>query len=469
MKAKRFCISEVLIVDDEADIRNLIRDILSDENYATKSSVDGLSAIKLAYEKEPDVVLLDIWLKGSDVDGLSVLEKLKERYPYLPVIMISGHGNVATAVKSLHKGAYDYIEKPFTENRLKLAVKRAIESGRLRRENDELKASFEDYEFIGNSPVIRNLRNIIEKASITSSRVLITGASGTGKEVVARLIHKKSKGCDTPFVTMCTSMMPANNYLANIFGIEEYSNSLPNKLLPNIGIVEQANRGTLFIDEVTEVRYDVQLRLLRLLQEGKIYRENGKIPIGIDARVIAASSRVIKDEVKLGRFCEDLYYRLNVLPIVVPSLCEYCSDIPEICRYFMKSICKKMGLADHVISNDAIIAMQSYSWPGNLRQLRNVLEWVLIMKSSEGIITVEDLPAEIISGSAVNDTLSARMVSVPLRQAREEFERQYLKTQLSRFGGSVSKTAEFVGMERSALHRKLKVLGLYNIDTAKTN
>ncbi|QXK91744.1 sigma-54-dependent Fis family transcriptional regulator [Neoehrlichia mikurensis] len=464
LKAKRFCMSEVLVVDDEADIRNLIKDILSDENYSTKLSVDGLSAIKLAYEKEPDVVLLDIWLKGSDVDGLGVLEKLKERYPYLPVIMISGHGSVATAVKSLHRGAYDYIEKPFTESRLKLVVKRAIESGRLRKENDKLKASFEDYEFIGSSPVIKNLRNIIHKASMTSSRVLITGASGTGKEVVARLIHQKSKGCDTPFVNMCPSMMPTNNYLANIFGSEECGNFLPYKLLPNIGIVEQANRGTLFIDEVTDIRYDAQLRLLRLLQEGKIYRENGKMPVVIDARVIASSSKVIKDEVKLGRFCEDLYYRLNVLPIVVPSLYEYCSDIPEICQYFMKSICKKMGLANHIISNDAIIALQSYSWPGNLRQLRNVLEWVLIMKSSEGIITVEDLPVEIISRSAVNDTLSAKMVSIPLRQAREEFERQYLKTQLSRFGGSVSKTAEFIGMERSALHRKLKVLGLYNVD-----
>ncbi|WP_044148019.1 sigma-54-dependent transcriptional regulator [Ehrlichia chaffeensis] len=463
MSKERLYISEVLVVDDEVDIRNLIKDILSDDNYVTKLAVDGLSAIKMAYEKEPDVVLLDIWLKGSDIDGLSVLEKLKERYPYLPVIMISGHGNIATAVKSLHMGAYDYIEKPFTEGRLKLVVKRAIESGRLRRENDELKSTFEDYEIVGNSPVIKNLRSMINKAATTSSRILITGSPGVGKEVVARLIHKKSKGYDTPFISMYSSMLPANNYLVNIFGSEESSNILSHRVPPHIGIIEQANHGTLFIDEVTDLRYDTQLRLLRLLQEGKIYRENSKIPVSVDVRIIVSSSKDIENEVRAGKFCEDLYYRLNVLPIRVPSLVEYCTDIPELCRYFMSSICKKIGLCTHILSDEALIAMQSYEWPGNLRQLRNVIEWILIMKSPKEIITAKDLPVDIVSNSPINDVLSAKVISVPLRQAREEFERQYLKTQLSRFGGNVSKTAEFVGMERSALHRKLKVLGLCSI------
>ncbi|ACM49037.1 sigma-54-dependent Fis family transcriptional regulator [Anaplasma marginale] len=458
-RAKRFYTPEVLIVDDEADLRAMVQDILSDDNYVTKISHDGLTAIKLAYEREPDVVLLDIWLKGSDIDGLSVLEKLRYRYPHLPVIVISGHGNIATAVKSLHIGAYDYIEKPFTESRLKLVVKRAVESGRLKRENYELRSLFEDYEIVGSSPQIKNLRSTISKAASTCSRILITGAPGTGKEVVARFVHRKFKGCNSSFVPFCPSILPESSYLENIFGSESGNGALPNVVPHSVGIIEQANHGTLFIDEVTDLRYDAQMRLMRLLQEGRIYRENGKNPVTIDTRVIASSSRVIEEEVKLGRFCEDLYYRLGVFPIRVPSLSEYCVDIPEVCEYMMRSICRKMGLSPRPISEDAIVAMQSYSWPGNLRQLRNVLEWILIMQSSKDIITIDDLPAEIVSGSPINNVFT-HIVSAPLRKAREEFERHYLRTQLSRFGGSVSKTAEFIGMERSALHRKLKALGL---------
>ncbi|KJV88023.1 AAA domain family protein [Anaplasma phagocytophilum str. CRT53-1] len=458
-KVKRFYIPEVLIVDDEADLRAMIQDILRDDNYVTRVAADGLSAMKLAYEREPAVVLLDIWLKGSDIDGLSVLEKLKERYPSLPVIMISGHGNIATAVKSLHIGAYDYIEKPFTENRLKLVVKRAVESGRLRRENDELRSFFEDYELIGNSPQIKSLRSTVNKAASTFSRILITGAPGTGKEVVARLIHKKFRGGST-FVSFCPSILPENSYLENIFGSEGENSSLQHVVPHSVGIIEQANHGTLFIDEVTDLRYDAQLRLMRLLQEGRIYRESGKIPVIVDTRVIASSSKIMEDEVRLGKFCEDLYYRLNVFPIRVPSLSEYCADLPEICEYMMKSICKKMRLFPRAISEEAIVAMQSYCWPGNLRQLRNVLEWVMIMQTKHDVITVDDLPAEIVNGAPINSVFT-HIVSAPLRKAREEFERQYLKTQLSRFGGSVSRTAEFIGMERSALHRKLKMLGLF--------
>ncbi|MGN7661431.1 MAG: sigma-54-dependent transcriptional regulator [Anaplasma sp.] len=460
-KAKRFYTPEVLIVDDEADLRTMIQDILSDDNYVTRVCADGLSAIKLAYEREPDAVLLDVWLKGSDIDGLSVLEKLKERYPCLPVIVISGHGNIATAVKSLHIGAYDYIEKPFTENRLKLVVKRAVESGKLRRENNELKSFFEDYEIVGSSSQIKNLRSTISKAAYTFSRILITGAPGTGKEVVARFIHRKFRGRGTSFVSLCPSILPESSYLENIFGSDSGSGSLHHVVPHSVGIIEQANNGTLFIDEVTDLRYDAQMRLMRLLQEGRIYRENGKVPVTIDTRVIASSSRVIEEEVRLGRFCEDLYYRLGVFPIRVPSLSEYCIDIPEVCEYLMRSICKRMGLFPRSISEEAIVAMQSYSWPGNLRQLRNVLEWILIMQSSKNVITVDDLPAEIVNGAPINSVFT-HIVSAPLRRAREEFERHYLKTQLSRFGGSVSKTAEFIGMERSALHRKLKTLGLYS-------
>ena len=458
-RAKRFYTPEVLIVDDEADLRAMVQDILSDDNYVTKVSHDGLTAIKLAYEREPDVVLLDIWLKGSDIDGLSVLEKLRYRYPHLPVIVISGHGNIATAVKSLHIGAYDYIEKPFTENRLKLVVKRAVESGRLKRENYELRSLFEDHEIVGSSPQIKNLRSTISKAASTFSRILITGAPGTGKEVVARFVHRKFKGCNSSFVPFCPSILPESSYLENIFGRENGNGALPNVVPHSVGIIEQANHGTLFIDEVTDLRYDAQMRLMRLLQEGRIYRENGKSPVTIDTRIIASSSRVIEEEVKLGRFCEDLYYRLGVFPIRVPSLSEYCVDIPEVCEYMMRSICRKMGLSPRPISEDAIVAMQSYSWPGNLRQLRNVLEWILIMQSSKDTITIDDLPAEIVTGSPINNVFT-HIVSAPLRKAREEFERHYLRTQLSRFGGSVSKTAEFIGMERSALHRKLKALGL---------
>ena len=457
-KVKRFYTPEVLVVDDEADLRAMIQDILKDDNYVTRVSADGLSAVKLAYEREPDVVLLDIWLKGSYIDGLSVLEKLKERYPSLPVIVISGHGNIATAVKSLHIGAYDYIEKPFTENRLKLVVKRAVESGRLRRENEELRSFFEDYELVGNSPQIKNLRSTINKAASTFSRILITGAPGTGKEVVARLIHKKFRG-GSSFVSFCPSILPESSYLESIFGSEDANSALQHIVPHSVGIVEQANHGTLFIDEVTDLRYDAQLRFMRLLQEGRIYRENGTSPVAIDTRVIASSSRVMEDEVRLGRFCEDLYYRLSVFPIRIPSLSEYCVDIPEVCEYMMRSICRKMGLCPRSISEEAIVAMQSYCWPGNLRQLRNVLEWVMIMQASKDVITVEDLPTEIVGGSRINGVFT-HMVSAPLRKAREEFERQYLRTQLSRFGGSVSKTAEFIGMERSALHRKLKMLGL---------
>ena len=446
------------MVDDEADLRAMIQDILRDDNYVTRVAADGLSALKLAYEKKPDVVLLDIWLKGSDIDGLSVLEKLRERYPSVPVVVISGHGNVAAAVKSLHIGAYDYIEKPFNESRLKLVLRRAVESGRLRKENDELRSFFEDYDLVGNSPQIKNLRGLISKASSTSSRVLITGAPGTGKEVVARLIHSRSVGRSS-FVSFCPSILPESSYLENIFGKEDGGNALQHVIPHSVGIVEQANCGTLFIDEVTDLRYDAQLRFMRLLQEGRIYRENGKIPVNVDTRVIASSSRSVEKEVQLGRFCEDLYYRLNVFPIRVPSLSEYCVDLPEICECMMASICAKMGLTPRSISEEAIVAMQSYCWPGNLRQLRNVLEWVLIMQTSKDVITVDDLPAEIVSGTPINSVF-AHIVSAPLRKAREEFERQYLRMQLSRFGGSVSKTAEFIGMERSALHRKIKTLGL---------
>ncbi|QJC27296.1 DNA-binding transcriptional regulator NtrC [Anaplasma platys] len=457
-KTRRFYTPEVHVVDDEADIRAMIQDILRDDNYVTRVAADGLSAMKLAYEREPDVVLLDIWLKGSDIDGLSVLEKLRERYPHLPVVVISGHGNIATAVKSLHIGAYDYIEKPFTENRLKLVVRRAVESSRLRRENEELRAFFEDYELVGNSPQIKNLRATINKAASTFSRILITGAPGTGKEVVARLIHRKfRRGCS--FVSFCPAILPEGSYLENIFGREDENSSLHHVVPHGVGIIEQANHGTLFVDEVTDLRYDVQLRLMRLLQEGRIYRENGKVPVVIDTRVIASSSKIIEEEVRLGRFCEDLYYRLSVFPIRVPSLSEYCVDLPEICEYMMKSICKKMGLTPRRISEEALVAMQSYCWPGNLRQLRNVLEWVMIMQPTKDIIAVEDLPAEIVSGMPINNVFT-HIVSAPLRKAREEFEKQYLRTQLSRFGGSVSRTAEFIGMERSALHRKLKILGL---------
>ncbi|WP_041641326.1 sigma-54-dependent transcriptional regulator, partial [Anaplasma marginale] len=274
-----------------------------------------------------------------------------------------------------------------------------------------------------------------------------------------RFVHRKFKGCNSSFVPFCPSILPESSYLENIFGSESGNGALPNVVPHSVGIIEQANHGTLFIDEVTDLRYDAQMRLMRLLQEGRIYRENGKNPVTIDTRVIASSSRVIEEEVKLGRFCEDLYYRLGVFPIRVPSLSEYCVDIPEVCEYMMRSICRKMGLSPRPISEDAIVAMQSYSWPGNLRQLRNVLEWILIMQSSKDIITIDDLPAEIVSGSPINNVFT-HIVSAPLRKAREEFERHYLRTQLSRFGGSVSKTAEFIGMERSALHRKLKALGL---------
>ena len=460
---------DILVVDDEADIRDLICDVLKDEGYTSRKAADGISALSAINDHIPTVVLLDIWLQGSELDGLGILEIIKRKHPYLPVIMISGHGTIETAVNSIKLGAYDYIEKPFSEDKLLVTIKRACEVSKLLKENAELKLHVKDKnDLIGNSQAVIQLKTIIDKVAPTSSRVLITGPSGSGKELIARAIHKKSKRCNDPFIVLNVGGMNSDRLNLELFGEEEKSNinDKPRKL----GILELANHGTLFIDEIADLPIVIQNKILRFLQDQNFERPGSNRLIKLDVRVIASTNKDLQQEINEERFRQDLYYRINVVPIRVPSLSERRDDIPLLSNYFLKILQGTVNTPVSEISNEAIAAMQAYSWPGNVRQLRNVIEWLLIMSQGncDEPIKASKLPPEILSNSV---TISRKegdfdMMSMPLREAREIFERQYLAAQMNRFNGNISRTSAFVGMERSALHRKLKSL---NIHAANSN
>ncbi|MBN9589809.1 MAG: sigma-54-dependent Fis family transcriptional regulator [Alphaproteobacteria bacterium 64-11] len=448
--------SEVLIVDDEADIRDLISGILTDEGYATRTAGDSESALAAVRARRPQLVILDIWLQGSRLDGIEVLDVIKREQPELPVVMISGHGTIETAVASIKKGAYDFIEKPFKADRLLHVVERSLESARLKREIQELKLkSGDEGELVGLSPTITQLRMLIEKIAPTNSRVLIAGPAGSGKEVVARLIHTRSRRATNAFVAINCATMEPDRLEAELFGVESAEG--PRKT----GLFELAHNGTLYLDEVADMPLETQGKILRVLIDQTFTRVGGQGRVQVDARVICSTTRDLRAETEAGRFREDLYHRLNVVPVRVPSLAERRDDIPVLVDHFLKRLSAAAGLPLRVIGDDAMAVLQTHSWPGNVRQLRNIVERLLILAGDDvtEAVTADLLPTDLGSGvgGAKNGDL---VISLPLREAREIFERDYLMAQINRFGGNISRTAAFIGMERSALHRKLKSLGV---------
>ena len=460
--------TEVLVVDDEADIRMLIADILEDEGFECRTAENSATALSSIADRRPNLVILDIWLERSELDGMQILEHLKENYADVPVVMISGHGNVETAVNAIRLGAYDFIEKPFKADRLLVTINRAIEAARLQRENAELRRRTADTsDIIGVSPAIRQLRAAVEKVAPTDSRVLISGPPGVGKEVFARQLHLNSYRADSPFVVLNCAAMAPERMEAELFG-EERPSGTGNR---TVGTLEQAHGGTLLLDEVSDMPLETQGKILRVLQDQTFSRVGGDRKIEVNVRVIASTNRNMEAEMGAGSFRQDLYYRLSVVPIRIPPLRDRRDDIPVLVEHFMKQSASVAGVAPRTVSKEAIAALQTYDWPGNVRQLRNVVDWILIMAPSgtDEPISIENLPPDIVGREAVrsgsNET--AKMMSLPLREAREIFERQYLLTQLSRFGGNISRTSEFVGMERSALHRKLKSLGVASRDGAE--
>ncbi len=457
--------AEILIVDDEAAIRETVADTLEDEGFHARRAGDGAAALAALNERTPELVLLDIWLEGSDLDGIGVLDELKRRDPELPVIMISGHGTIETAVSAIRKGAYDFIEKPFKADRLLLAIERALEAARLRREVAELRlrAGTEDA-LIGRSPGINQIRNAIERVAPTNSRLLITGPAGVGKEIVARLVHARSRRAQAPFLVINAATLAPERVALELFGSEERSGGSPTVYS---GMHERAHRGTLLIDEVADMPLETQGKLLRVLQEQRFQRVGGQQEVVVDVRILASTHADLEHRIAAGRFREDLYYRLNVVPLQIPPLSQRREDIPIFVEHFVGTLTQAAGLANRSFTPEAMAILQAAEWPGNVRELKNAIERILILAPGDARtpIEVDELPPELVQGAnAALDIHAADYVTLPLRDARERFERAYLKAQLDRFGGNVSKTAQFVGMERSALHRKLRSLDLQNGD-----
>src|ERR1700674_4681088 len=458
---------DILIVDDEADIRMLIAGGLKDEGYATRDAADSIEALSAIQARQPTLVVLDIWLQGSALDGIGILRQLQAEMPSVPVVMISGHGTIETAVEAIKIGAYDFIEKPFKSGRLLLVVARAIEAAQLRRENAELRLrAGGELDLVGASQPINQLRQQIERVAPTGSRVLITGAPGSGKEVVGRLLHARSRRAEGPFVAINCATMRPDRLEIELFGCEAGNDGVPRK----IGTFERAHGGTLLLDEVADMPLETQGKIVRVLQEQTFERVGGAIRVEVDVRVIASTNRDLAAEMQAGRFRQDLFYRLNVVPIRMPSLRERREDIPFLLEHFMLRSAEIAGLPARRIGPDALAWLQAYDWPGNVRQLRNVVDWLLIMAPGDPgeAIRADMLPPDIgsIAPSPLRGSEGLEMMSLPLREAREVFERRYLDAQVSRFGGNISKTAAFIGMERSALHRKLRALGITSGDRA---
>lgn len=460
---------DILVVDDEMDIRDLISDILKDEGFSCRTAAESAQAFKAISEKVPNAIILDIWLQGSDLDGLGILEIVKKQYPLMPVIVISGHGTIETAVNAIKIGAYDYLEKPFTHDKLMIVLKRACEAAKLRRENIDLKSKVIDKtEFIGNSSPTLRMKNEIDKVAPTSGRVMVHGAVGSGKELAARIVHKKSKVCNGPFIVFSPTSMSSNKILQELFGDYEKANGVV--FDKRVTVMEAANNGTLYIDEVSDLPMVAQNKLLKFLKDQILYKTNGKAA-KLDVRIITSTTKDLDLEIAVGRFRQDLYYRLNVVPLKVPSLADRKEDIPMLVKYFVKQLSKFSGLKEREFSDEAIAALQAYNWPGNVRQLRNVIEWTLIMNPPRSGLdsgTQEKVKSDMLPQDVINNTVSISkpdnnldMMSMPLREAREVFERQYLSAQMNRFNNNISKTSTFVGMERSALHRKLKMLSIH--------
>ena len=454
-------IEDILVVDDERDICELVSGILEDEGYSMRMALNSDSALAEISRKCPSLVLLDIWLQGSRIDGIEMLTLLKERYPNLPVVVISGHGNIETAVSAIKLGAYDYIEKPFGSTKLKLIVERAFDASKLRRENIELRRKSGQIELIGNSVKMRKIKSLINKIAVTNSRVMITGASGTGKELAARLLHKYSERTTYPFIIANCSMLTSENMERILFGEVRKSGHIVH------GLLEQAHGGCLYLDEVSEIPLDTQSKILRILTEQEFIRVRGEDKIQVNVRIISSTSRNIEECVSEGKVRDDLYHRLNVVPLHMIPLNERRDDIELLIQYFVDYLSRYSGLVSRSFASDAMAVMQSHHWPGNVRQLRNTVEHILILATDSDFneITADMLPSDILVDTKldVEKTDQKHIMTLSLREAREIFEREYLLAQIDRFGDNISKTAKFIGMERSALHRKMKMLGLTSI------
>ncbi|WP_336945844.1 sigma-54 dependent transcriptional regulator [Asaia sp. BMEF1] len=451
---------EILIVDDEPDIRLLIEGLLRDEGYETRVAANSDQALAAFRARRPSLVILDIWLQGSRLDGIDLLKTIKAEEPGLPVVMISGHGTIETAVSSLQHGAYDFIEKPFQTDRLILVAQRALQAARLERENAELRLrSGNETMLFGEGPGISAVRGQIDRVAPTNSRVLITGPAGSGKEIAARMLHSRSRRGSGPFIALNCATLAPNRFEEELFGIEGQADGT----MRRTGVLERAHKGTLLLDEVADMPLETQGKIVRALQDQTFERLGGAARVKVDVRVIATTNRDLQGEITLGRFREDLYYRLAVVPLRLPSLRERREDIPALAQHFLQRYAENAGLAPRELSVDALAALQSYEWPGNIRELRNLMERLLIMMpNGQDLIRADMLPSTVSQGAPSMTRLDAGadVMALPLREARDLFETQYLQVQLLRFGGNISRTANFVGMERSALHRKLKQLGV---------
>ncbi|MDF3060937.1 MAG: response regulator [Microvirga sp.] len=452
--------SDILIVDDEADIRELVSGILEDEGHRARTAGSSDEALAAIEARRPHLVFLDIWLQGSRLDGLQVLDIVKQQHPELPVVMISGHGNIETAVSAIKTGAYDFIEKPFKADRLVLVAERALEASRLKREVKDLRArSVQASRIVGHSPAANHLRQTIERVAPTNARILVTGSPGSGKELTARTVHALSARASGPFVVINAATITPENMEAELFGIESGEGNAR-----RVGALEEAHGGSLYIDEIADMPRETQNRILRVLVDQNFQRVGGTTRVHVDVRIISSSSRDLGAEIAEGRFREDLFHRLSVVPIRVPALSERREDVPELIVFFMDQISAATGLPKRRIAEDAMAVLQSHDWPGNVRQLRNNVERLMILTTGDPdtAVTTDMLPSEVgaLVPTTPNGAGGEKLMSMPLRDAREIFEREYLVAQIARFSGNISRTAEFIGMERSALHRKLKSLGI---------
>lgn len=461
---------DILIVDDEADIGLLVEGILNDEGLQTRKATSAEKALIEITARRPSLVILDIWLQGSGMDGLQLLDRLVQEHPTVPVIMISGHGNIETAVGAIKRGAYDFIEKPFKADRLVLQVHHALDRARLKRENDDLKVrAGSDIELVGKSTAISQVRQIVDRVAPTGSRVMIIGPSGAGKEVVARCIHAASTRNKGPFIVVNCAVLSSEKIEDELFGAEGDASGKGRK----IGLFEQAHGGTLYLDEVGDMPVETQGKIVRFLQEQSFKRVGGTSTVKVDVRVVASSNDDLQAKLESGAIRQDLYYRLSVVPVELPPLVDRREDIPQLAQYFLSRSAEAAGLANRTLGEDALAALQAHSWPGNVRQLRNAMEWLLIMApgSTNETIRADMLPPDITASTS--DVLKwekgGEIMTLPLRDAREMFEREYLVAQVTRFGGNISRTANFIGMERSALHRKLKLLGVHGGSVAAQN
>ena len=453
---------DILVVDDEQDIRELVAGVLSDEGYECRTAGDSTRALEMIDERRPSLVLLDVWLHGSAMDGLEMLDAIKVREPSLPVSIFSGHGNIDTAVSAVSRGAMDFIEKPFEASRLLHLVARATETESLRRENARLREGFvQADEFTGNSSAINAVRATLKRVANTGSRVMITGPAGAGKEVAARLLHAWSPRADKAFVTVNSARITPERFEQELFGEEADGK------LVRAGLLEMADGGTLYLDEVADMPASTQARILRVLTDQSFVRAGGNRQLRVDVRVVSSTSRDLEREIEEKRFREDLFYRLNVVPVAIPPLAERRDDIPPLAEHFFARYANEQGVPAPDVAPEAIAALQAYDWPGNVRQLRNVVERTVILAPRDrlGRIEADMLPEEITGHAGDNGHGISSLMGVPLREARESFEREYLRIQIRRFSGNISKTAGFIGMERSALHRKLKLLGMGDRDS----